>query len=93
MSEPAAAPAATAVLECRRLRKTYVSGPLQVPVLLVLQWDDELVSREGGIALWDAIGSTEKTLHVNPGGHVAIPGFELESHEAFFRRHLGPVRS
>ena len=66
---------------------------LQVPVLLVLQWDDELVSREGGIALWDAIGSTEKTLHVNPGGHVAIPGFELESHEAFFRRHLGPVRS
>jgi len=66
---------------------------LQVPVLLVLQWDDELVSREGGIALWEAIDSTEKTLHVNPGGHVAIPGFELESHEAFFRRHLGPVRS
>jgi pimeloyl-ACP methyl ester carboxylesterase len=66
---------------------------LQVPVLLVLQWDDELVSRSAGLDLFDAIGSREKTLHVNPGGHVEIPGFELQSHEAFFLRHLGPSGS
>jgi alpha-beta hydrolase superfamily lysophospholipase len=66
---------------------------LQVPVLLVLQWDDELVSRSGGLDLFDAIGSKEKTLHVNPGGHVDIPGFEMQSHETFFLRHLGPTRS
>jgi len=64
---------------------------LQVPVLLVLQWDDELVSRSAGLDLFDAIGSREKALHVNPGGHVEIPGFELQSHEAFFVRHLGPT--
>jgi alpha-beta hydrolase superfamily lysophospholipase len=66
---------------------------LQVPVLLVLQWDDELVSRDGGLALFDAIGSREKTLHVNPGRHVEIPRAELESHETFFLRHLGPPGS
>jgi pimeloyl-ACP methyl ester carboxylesterase len=63
---------------------------LQVPVLLVLQWDDELVGRSAGLDLFDAIGSRQKTLHVNPGGHVEIPGFEVQSHEAFFLRHLGP---
>jgi alpha-beta hydrolase superfamily lysophospholipase len=63
---------------------------LEVPVLLALQWDDELVSRSAGLALFDAIGSSDKALHVNPGGHVAIPGFELQTHEAFFLRHLGP---
>ena len=66
---------------------------LQVPVLLVLQWHDELVSRSNGLDLFDAIGSKEKTLHINPGGHVEIPEFELQTHEAFFLRHLGPSRS
>jgi pimeloyl-ACP methyl ester carboxylesterase len=62
---------------------------LTVPVLLVLQWNDELVAQKSGIALFDAIGSTEKTLHVNPGGHVQIPLFEMEAYETFFLRHLG----
>ncbi len=66
---------------------------LDVPVLLVLQWNDELVSQASGLALFDAIGSTEKTLHINPGGHVEIPLFERDAYEAFFLRHLGPVGS
>jgi pimeloyl-ACP methyl ester carboxylesterase len=64
---------------------------LSIPVLLVLQWGDELVSQRSGLALFDAIGSTEKTLHVNPGGHVQIPLFEREAYEEFFLRHLGPA--
>ena len=28
-------------------------------------------------------------MHINPGGHVAIPAFERESYERFFVRHLG----
>jgi pimeloyl-ACP methyl ester carboxylesterase len=64
---------------------------LTVPVLLVLQWNDELVGQTSGLALFDAIGSTEKTLHVNRGGHVQIPLFERDAYEAFFLRHLGPA--
>jgi pimeloyl-ACP methyl ester carboxylesterase len=64
---------------------------LTVPVLLVLQWNDELVRQTSGLALFDAIGSDEKTLHVNPGGHVEIPLFERDAYEAFFLRHLGPA--
>lgn len=62
---------------------------LEVPVLFVFQNDDELMTRESGLALWDAIGSQEKTLHLNPGGHVDLPLFEREAYEAFFARHLG----
>jgi pimeloyl-ACP methyl ester carboxylesterase len=65
---------------------------LRIPVLFVFQWDDELMSRESGLALFDAIGSAEKTMHINPGGHVQIPLFERDSYDAFFLRHLGPAR-
>jgi dienelactone hydrolase len=64
---------------------------LTIPVLLVLQWNDELVGQKSGLALFDAIGSSEKTLHVNPGGHVEIPLFERDAYEEFFLRHLGPA--
>ena len=49
---------------------------LRVPILFLFQWDDELIARDTGLALFDAIGSDEKTLHVNPGGHVEVPVFE-----------------
>ena len=48
-----------------------------------------LMSREAGLALWDAFGSAEKTMHVNPGPHVGIPLFERDAAAAFYRRHLG----
>jgi pimeloyl-ACP methyl ester carboxylesterase len=60
-----------------------------VPVEFLLQWDDELVPRESGLALFDAFGSAEKTLHANPGRHAAVPRFEVASAERFFARHLG----
>jgi len=50
---------------------------------------DEM-TRESGIALFDAIGSEEKTMHINPGGHVGTPLFERDAYDAFFARHLGP---
>jgi dienelactone hydrolase len=62
---------------------------LRVPILFLFQWDDELIARDAGLSLFDAIGSTEKTLHVNPGGHVNVPVFENDSAELFFVRHLG----
>jgi dienelactone hydrolase len=61
---------------------------MRVPVLFLFQWDDELIERDQGLALFDAIGSREKTLHVNPGGHLKIPAHERDSVEAFYARHL-----
>ncbi len=64
---------------------------ITVPVEFLLQWDDEAVPRDAGLALFDAFASKEKTLHANPGRHVAVPAFERESSERFFTRHLlGP---
>ena len=62
---------------------------LRVPILFLLQWDDELIARAASLGLFGAIGSTDKTLHVNPGGHVQVPVFENDSAESFFVRHLG----
>lgn len=62
---------------------------ITVPVEFLLQWDDEQVSRESGLALFGAFGSAEKTLHANPGRHGAVPRFEVDSAERFFTRHLG----
>ncbi len=61
---------------------------IAIPVEFLLQWDDELVPREEGLALFDAFGSAEKTLHANPGRHGEVPAFELDSTERFFARHL-----
>jgi dienelactone hydrolase len=59
-----------------------------VPVEFLLQWDDELVPREDGLALFDAFASAEKSLHANQGTHLAVPLFEVDSAGRFFARHL-----
>jgi len=64
------------------------AGRITIPVQFLLQWDDQLVSRELALALFDAFASPEKTLHANPGPHGGIPEFELESSKRFFARHL-----
>ena len=58
------------------------------PVEFVYQWEDAVASRETGLALFNALGSREKTMHINPGGHMEIPNFEAASWERFFHRHL-----
>jgi pimeloyl-ACP methyl ester carboxylesterase len=62
---------------------------ITIPVEFVLQADDELVALDHGIALYDALASMEKSLHINPGGHLDTPAFEADSWMAFFARHLG----
>ncbi len=65
-----------------------LAARITVPVLFLLQSDDELMQRDQGLALWDALGSRDKTLHLNPGGHIDVPRFERDAAEHFFRRHL-----
>ena len=63
---------------------------ITIPVEFLLQWDDELVPRASGLALFGALASAEKTLHANPGRHREVPEFELDSSQRFLARHLGP---
>jgi pimeloyl-ACP methyl ester carboxylesterase len=63
---------------------------ITIPLEFLLQWEDEFIPREAGLAMFDAFGSAEKSLHVNPGGHGALPRFEVDSADRFFRRHLTP---
>lgn len=65
------------------------ANAIEIPVEFVFQWSDPVATREAGIALFDAFASREKTMHINPGGHMEIPNFESPSWEAFFGRHLG----
>ncbi len=62
---------------------------ITVPVEFLVQWDDERVPRAQCLALFDAFGSAEKTLHANPGKHADLPSFETDSSLRFFARHLG----
>ena len=61
---------------------------ITVPVEYAMQWDDEHIPRESGLALFEAFGSTEKSLHVNTGRHKDLPRFEADSAVRFFCRHL-----
>jgi hypothetical protein len=62
---------------------------ITTPLQFVFQWDDKVAPRESGIALFDAFGSAEKTMHINPGGHTEIPEYERTDWETFYVRHLG----
>ena len=73
----------------------FVPGPLReearqltVPLLFLMQWDDEGMERQPTLDLFDAFGTKEKTLHANLGGHAGTPLFEVDDAARFFTRHL-----
>ncbi|MEV6684497.1 alpha/beta hydrolase [Streptomyces sp. NPDC051130] len=62
---------------------------ITVPIEFDLQWDDEHIPRDEGLALFDAFASKEKSLHVNAGKHKELPRYEADSAVRFFARHFG----
>ncbi len=58
------------------------------PVLFLLQWSDELFPRQTGFELFDALGTADKTLHANPGGHGAVPSHEFATSASFLAWRL-----
>ena len=66
----------------------HAAQAITIPLRFAFQWDDPIRSRDYGIALFTAFGSSEKSMHINPGGHTAIPAAEVESWDAFFQRYL-----
>jgi hypothetical protein len=67
---------------------TAVARRLRHPVRVLLPWDDPELPREDGLALFDAIGSDEKTLHAFPGPHQRVPATESDDGAWFIARHL-----
>ena len=63
---------------------------VRCPVLFVVQWHDELFPRDRALALFDAIGSTDKRLHAHPGLHGEVPAEEFEASGRFLASYLGP---
>ena len=61
-----------------------------IPVHVLLQWDDEHNDRQAALDLFDALGSAEKTLEANMGGHTGVPAFAGGGAAGFFARHLRP---
>jgi dienelactone hydrolase len=60
-----------------------------VPVRFLLAWDDERIPRAEGLALFDALGSADKSLHAHPGPHSApLPPDEPAEAARFLARHL-----
>jgi dienelactone hydrolase len=57
-----------------------------VPVQFLLPWCDEHVDRQATLALFDAFGSADKTLHANPGDHRTVRWTGVD--DGFLARHL-----
>lgn len=57
-----------------------------IPVEILLPWNDAELDRESGLALFDAFGSEDKTLHVFPGSHFRVPEERVDTR--FFARQL-----
>jgi lipoprotein-releasing system ATP-binding protein len=81
MSEAVSGERPVAVLECRGLRKTYRSGPLDVPVLLGI---DLTVARGERVAIVGASGSGKSTLLHLLGGLDAPSAGEVRVQGAPF---------
>jgi dienelactone hydrolase len=64
---------------------------ITVPLLFLVQWNDEVVDHDAAVGLFRLFGSTDKTLHANPGGHLDVPVAERAAAVAHFARHLGAL--
>ncbi|WP_418063099.1 alpha/beta hydrolase [Pimelobacter simplex] len=60
-----------------------------IPVHVLLQWDDAGNDRQAALDLFDAFGSSEKTLLANLGGDTGVPEHAGDDATRFFARHLG----
>ena len=60
-----------------------------VPVDYQIPWDDADFDRGASIALFDAFGSKEKTLHAYPGRYRPTPEHLRDEAVRFLARHLG----
>lgn len=61
---------------------------IHCPVLFLMQLEDELFDRTGYLDLFDALASTDKRIHANPGLHPEVPAEEISFTFDFMCRYL-----
>ncbi len=76
-----------------RARIAADAATVSVPVLFLVQWDDDLFSRDKAFALFDSLATSDKRLHANPGAHSAVPAPEFVDSARFLASHLCSVDS
>lgn len=64
------------------------AAQLEIPILFLMQLEDELFSREGYLELFDALASSDKRIHANPGLHPEVPAEEMRFAFEFMQKHL-----
>ena len=72
------------------IRPTFEAAAPKVtcPVMWVVQWDDERFDRDGSIALYNLLGSTDKRLIAFPGLHAEAPDESTALTREFLGREL-----
>jgi dienelactone hydrolase len=61
---------------------------ITIPLQFLIQWQDELITPDRGVSLYETFGSQEKMLIANQGAHAAVPPHIFAVNEAFYLRHL-----
>jgi len=61
---------------------------IAIPILFLQQLGDGEVSQAAYRTLFDRVGTSDKRLHANPGGHAQVPKSELEASRLFLARKL-----
>lgn len=61
---------------------------IDIPLLFLMQLEDELFPREGCYAVFDAFASEDKRMHCNPGLHPEIPAEEIDFSYEFMLSHI-----
>jgi dienelactone hydrolase len=65
------------------------AAKIDIPVLFLQQLGDEEVGQRAYHELFSRIGTPDKRLHANPGGHAQVPRSELQASRWFLARKLG----
>jgi dienelactone hydrolase len=60
-----------------------------IPVMFLVQWDDELIPRAEAIDLFDRIATKDKRMSAHPGRHVEIPIDVMHTTTSFLASRLG----
>ena len=67
--------------------KTF-APQVTMPVLFMMQWNDERFERDGQLDLFDRLGAHDKRLHAYPGQHADNGPEAFEVAAAFLKRYL-----
>jgi pimeloyl-ACP methyl ester carboxylesterase len=69
-------------------RITEDAAKISIPVLYLMQLEDELFDRQGYLDVFDHLASQDKRLHANPGLHPEVPQEEVDFSFEFMMKYI-----